>query len=90
MKLMAIMISKTPLLHKYQKCWKKQEFWPLKRVPSLGGGANLIITQRLLISACVCRRPELPFGWVFGVQLDYSCRLKSVPSDGINRVEGGS
>ena len=25
--------------------------------------------------------------WVrFGVQLDYSCRLKSVPSNGINRV----
>ena len=27
--------------------------------------------------------------WVrFGVQLDYSCRLKSVPSNGINRVHG--
>ena len=26
--------------------------------------------------------------WVrFGVQLDYSCRLKSVPSNGINRVQ---
>ena len=26
--------------------------------------------------------------WVrFGVQLDYSCRLKSVPSNGINRVD---
>ena len=24
---------------------------------------------------------ELPPGWVFGVQLDYSCRLKSVAPD---------
>ena len=29
---------------------------------------------------------QWPVGFVFGVQLDYSCRLKSVPSDGINRV----
>ena len=25
---------------------------------------------------------QWPVGFVFGVQLDYSCRLKSVPSDG--------
>ena len=31
---------------------------------------------------------QWPVGFVFGVQLDYSCRLKSVPSDGINRVVG--
>ena len=30
---------------------------------------------------------ELPFGFVFGVQLDYSCRLKSVSSDAVNRVD---
>ena len=30
---------------------------------------------------------QWPVGFVFGVQLDYSCRLKSVPSNGINRVE---
>ena len=31
---------------------------------------------------------QWPVGFVFGVQLDYSCRLKSVPSNGINRVHG--
>ena len=29
----------------------------------------------------------LLFGWVFGVQLDYSCRLKSVPGDGGKSVK---
>ena len=29
---------------------------------------------------------QWPFGFVFGVQLYYSCRLKSVPSDEENRV----
>ena len=29
---------------------------------------------------------QWPVGFVFGVQLDYSCRLKSVSSDGENRV----
>ena len=31
---------------------------------------------------------QWPVGFVFGVQLDYSCRLKSVPSNGRNRVCG--
>ena len=29
---------------------------------------------------------QWPVGFVFGVQLDYSCRLKSILSDGENRV----
>ena len=29
---------------------------------------------------------QWPVGFVFGVQLDYSCRFKSVPSNGRNRV----
>ena len=29
---------------------------------------------------------QWPVGFVFGVQLDYSCRLKSVLSEGRNRV----
>ena len=29
---------------------------------------------------------QWPVGFVFGVQLDYSCRLKSVSPDGENRV----
>ena len=28
----------------------------------------------------------LSFGWVFGVQLDYSCRLERVSSDAENRL----
>ena len=31
---------------------------------------------------------QWPVGFVFGVQLDYSCRLKSVPSDAEKVVEG--
>ena len=31
---------------------------------------------------------QWPVGFVFGVQLNYSCRKKSVPSEGINRVHG--
>ena len=29
---------------------------------------------------------QWPVGFVFGVQLDYSCRLKSVPSDAVKFV----
>ena len=48
MKLIAIRLSKTPLLHTHKKnAWKKHEILPLKRVQILGGGgANLVITQR--------------------------------------------
>ena len=41
MKLMAIRISKTHLVHKYQKTQEtKQDFQPLKRDPTLGGGCQ--------------------------------------------------
>ena len=33
---------------------------------------------------------QWPVGFVFGVQLDYSCRKKSVPSNGRNRVKVNS
>ena len=33
---------------------------------------------------------QWPVSFVFGVQLDYSCRLNSVPSDRENRVSGSS
>ena len=59
------------------------------------GGTLLLFIALVLISACVCRRPSwTPTNgqhcvavWVrFSVQLDYSCRLKSVSANVEKRV----
>ena len=67
----------------------------LKR--NIAGGTFLFLNVLVLNSDCVCQRPSwtpklnqvaallLP-GWVFGVQLDYSCLLKSVSATAGNRV----
>ena len=64
---------------------------------NIADGTFLLLNVFVLISACVCRRASwtpklnqvaallLP-GWVFGVQLDYSCLLKSVSATAGNRV----